>query len=83
MLERGVAGFFVKASGFAIQHGLTRPTADVSDSDWLASSLACVLCWVWVLVAFGVLVGACRFGSVLCSGIVFCNTNPVETRSHV
>jgi hypothetical protein len=33
MLERGVAGFFVKASGFAIKHGLTRPTADVSDSD--------------------------------------------------
>jgi hypothetical protein len=33
-----------------------------------------VFCWVWVLVAFGVLVGAYRFGAVLCSGIVFCNT---------
>jgi hypothetical protein len=31
-----------------------------------------LLCWFWVLVAFGVLVGACRFGAVLCSGIVFC-----------
>jgi hypothetical protein len=27
-----------------------------------------------VLLAFGVLVGACRFGAVLCSGVVFCNT---------
>jgi hypothetical protein len=33
MLERGVAGFFVEAGGFALKHGLTRPTADVSDSD--------------------------------------------------
>jgi hypothetical protein len=33
MLERGVAGYFVKASGIAIKHGLTRPSADVSDTD--------------------------------------------------
>jgi hypothetical protein len=31
MLERRVAGFFVKASGITIKHGLTRPPADVSD----------------------------------------------------
>jgi hypothetical protein len=29
----GVARFFVKASGIAIKHGLTRPSADVSDLD--------------------------------------------------
>jgi hypothetical protein len=33
MLERSVAGFFVKASGIAIKHGLPRPSADVSDMD--------------------------------------------------
>jgi hypothetical protein len=39
MLERGVAGFFVKASGIAIQHGLPRPLADVSDMDENACAL--------------------------------------------
>jgi hypothetical protein len=29
MLERGVAGFFVKASGIALKHGLSRPSAHV------------------------------------------------------
>jgi hypothetical protein len=33
LLERGVAGFFVKASGIAIEHSLTRPSADVADTD--------------------------------------------------
>jgi hypothetical protein len=33
MLERGVAGFFVKASGIAVKHGLTQPSADGSDMD--------------------------------------------------
>jgi hypothetical protein len=33
MHERGVAGFFVKASGNAIKHGLARPSADVLDVD--------------------------------------------------
>jgi hypothetical protein len=33
MLERGVAGFSVKAGGIDIKHGLTRPSADVSDTD--------------------------------------------------
>jgi DUF2075 family protein len=33
MLERGVAGFFVKASDIVIKHGLTRPSADVTDMD--------------------------------------------------
>jgi hypothetical protein len=30
MLERGVAGFFVSASGITIKHGLTRPPTDRS-----------------------------------------------------
>jgi hypothetical protein len=29
----GVAGFLLKGSGIAIKHGLTRPSADVSDMD--------------------------------------------------
>jgi hypothetical protein len=33
MLDRGVAGFFVKASGIAIKHGLARLLGDVSDLD--------------------------------------------------
>jgi hypothetical protein len=33
MLERGVAGFFVRASGITIKHGLTRLLADASDMD--------------------------------------------------
>jgi hypothetical protein len=33
MLERGVASSFIKASAFAIKHGVTRPTADASDVD--------------------------------------------------
>jgi hypothetical protein len=36
MLERGVAGFFVKAGGVSIKHGLTEPSADISDIDWNA-----------------------------------------------
>jgi hypothetical protein len=43
VLERGVAGFFDNASGFAITHGLTRPTTDVSDMDWQAWTLAFVV----------------------------------------
>jgi hypothetical protein len=33
MLGHVVPCFFVKASGIAIKHGLTRPSADVSDMD--------------------------------------------------
>jgi hypothetical protein len=33
MLERGVAGFFVKASGIGIKRCLTWPSTDVSDVD--------------------------------------------------
>jgi hypothetical protein len=33
MLERGIAGFFVKVSGNAIKHGLTQLPADVADHD--------------------------------------------------
>jgi hypothetical protein len=37
MLERGgVAGIFIKASGIAIKHCLTRPSAGVSDLDQIA-----------------------------------------------
>jgi hypothetical protein len=35
-LECRLAGFFIKASGIAIKHGLTRHSADVSDMDFLA-----------------------------------------------
>jgi hypothetical protein len=49
MLVRAVAGFFVKASDIAIKHGLTRPSADVSDLDYNAWNLR-LLEWI-----------ACRF----------------------
>jgi hypothetical protein len=69
VLERGVAGLFVKASGGrCFGFGLAGLVSCLCD--FLA-----VLCWVWVLVAFWVLVGACRSGAVLCSGIVFGNTH--------
>jgi hypothetical protein len=48
MLERVVAGFFVKTIGMAIKHGLTRPPVDVSDMDqsagagyWIGDVVVC------------------------------------------
>jgi hypothetical protein len=42
---------------------------------WLALALSThIIHCLCALLAFGVLVGACRFGAVLCSGVVFCNT---------
>jgi hypothetical protein len=50
VLERGVAGFFVKVSGIAIKQGLTRPSADVSGmhkSAW-AFGAAWLDSWLWL-----------------------------------
>jgi hypothetical protein len=33
VLKRGVAACFVKASGIAITHGVTQPSAEVTDTD--------------------------------------------------
>lgn len=72
----------------AIMHGHTRPSADVSDMEEFALRLglhfvlapvfwcrSVVLWLVRVSASLGVRACACRFGSVLWSGIVFCNTH--------
>jgi hypothetical protein len=47
MLEGGVAGLFVKVSGIAINHGLARTSADVSEG---LECLGFVGCWVGLVV---------------------------------
>jgi hypothetical protein len=44
LLEQATPDFVVKASGIAIKHGLTRPSADVADREKVCE---CVGCCQW------------------------------------